>query len=256
MGLTQETKMSQYDQALLKSHADGVSEPAADKSIGKHSRALLGAAAVLGLWFALVFFLGAGGQFVRSPGTPPFPILIGVTLPVIVFFVILSASPAFRDFVLHLDLPLITAIQAWRFAGFGFLALYAHEILSGLFAWPAGIGDIAIGVTAPWIAFTLIRSPSFASSRSVILWNLVGILDLVVAVGTGALSSVLAAGTPSEVTTAPMAQLPLVLIPAYFVPLFVMLRAAALLQARRPTVLEHLRERSKQAGALAASHGV
>jgi hypothetical protein len=31
-----------------------------------------------------------------------------------------------------------------------------------------------------------------------------------------------------------MAQLPLVLIPAYFVPLFIMLHLAALFQARRP----------------------
>jgi hypothetical protein len=35
------------------------------------------------------------------------------------------------------------------------------------------------------------------------------------------------------VTTGPMAQLPLVLIPAYLVPLFVMLHLAALFQARR-----------------------
>lgn len=132
---------------------------------------------------------------------------------------------------MEIDLALSTAIQAWRFAGFGFLALYAYDILPGVFAWPAGLGDIAIGLTAPWMALALVRDPNFASSRSFILWNLFGILDLVVAVGAGALGSVLALG----VTTAPMARLPLVLIPAYFVPLFVMLHLATLFRVRRMT---------------------
>jgi len=109
-------------------------------------------------------------------------------------------------------------------------------VLPGLFAWPAGLGDIAIGITAPWVAFTLARRPNFAASRLFIVWNLLGILDLVVAVSIGALSSALATGVAGEVTTAPMAQLPLLLIPAYFVPLFVMLHLAALFQARRLAV--------------------
>jgi hypothetical protein len=53
-----------------------------------------------------------------------------------------------------------------------------------------------------------------------------------VAVGTGALSSGLVAALASDVTTAAMTRLPLVLIPAYFVPLFLMLHVIALLQSR------------------------
>jgi hypothetical protein len=127
----------------------------------------------------------------------------------------------------------VTGIQACRFAGFGFLALYAHGVLPGLFAWPAGLGDVAIAVTAPWVVLALLRQPSFAGSRLFIVWNLLGILDLVVAVGAGVLSSGLAVGAAGEVTTAPMARLPLVLIPACLVPIFIMLHLAALFQARR-----------------------
>ena len=144
-----------------------------------------------------------------------------------------GAGPAFRAYVLSLDLSLTTAIQAWRAGGLGFLALYAHGVLPGSFAWPAGLGDIAIGVTAPWVAHALVRRPGFAISRVFVVWNLLGILDLVVAVSVGGLSSALASGAAGEVTTGPMAQLPLVLIPAYLVPLFVMLHLAALFQARR-----------------------
>jgi len=190
-------------------------------------------AGVLALWFAAVFLLGAAGAIARPAGTPPVPILIAATAPVIAFLGAYWGWPAFRAYVLSLDLPLAAAIQAWRAGGLGFLALYAHGVLPGAFAWPAGLGDIAIGVTAPWVARALVRRPGFATSRVFVVWNLLGILDLVVAVSVGGLSSALASGAAGEVTTGPMAQLPLVLIPAYLVPLFVMLHLAALFQARR-----------------------
>ena len=188
---------------------------------------------VLAVWFVVVFALGAAGAIARPPGAPPLPILIGATAPIALFLGAYWGWPAFRAFVLSLDLLLATAIQGWRAAGLGFLALYAHGVLPGAFAWPAGLGDIAIGVTAPWVARALVRRPGFAISRVFVAWNLLGILDLVVAVSVGGLSSALASGAAGEVTTGPMAQLPLVLIPAYLVPLFVMLHLAALFQARR-----------------------
>jgi hypothetical protein len=188
---------------------------------------------VLAIWFLAVFLLGTAGAIARPPGTPPFPILVGATAPIILFLGAFWVWPAFRAYFLSLDLPLATAIQAWRAGGLGFLALYAHGVLPGAFAWPAGLGDIAIGVTAPWVVLALVRRPGFANSRAFVVWNLLGILDLVVAVGVGGLSSALASGAAGEVTTGPMAQLPLVLIPAYLVPLFVMLHLAALFQARR-----------------------
>jgi hypothetical protein len=191
---------------------------------------------VLALWLASVFLLGAGGAFVRPPGAPPLPILLGATAPLLAFLAAFGTSPGFRAFVLALDLRLISAIQAWRFAGLGFLALAAQGLLPGLFAWPAGLGDIAIGVTAPWVVLTLVRRPGFAASSRFAVWNVLGIADLVVALSTGALGSGLAVGIAGEITTAPMAQLPLVLIPAYLVPLSVMLHLAALFQARRLAV--------------------
>ena len=190
-------------------------------------------AVVLAVWFALVVLLGTGGAFTTQPGVLPLPIAIGVVAPVIVFLSAYWMSRRFREFVLTADLRLMTAIQAWRAAGFGFLALYAHGVLPALFALPAGLGDIAIGVTAPWIMLALIRRPGFAGSKTFAVWNLLGVLDLVDAVSTGALASGLASGIAGEITTAPMALLPLVLIPAYLVPIFFMLHLAALFQARR-----------------------
>lgn len=186
----------------------------------------------IAVWLTAVFLLGAAGAYVEPPGTAPLPILAAATVPLLVFLAAYWASTAFHEWVLAIDLPLAAAIQAWRAGGLGFLALYAHGVLPGVFAWPAGLGDIAIGVTAPWVAIALSRRPDFATSRVFAIWNLLGILDLVVAVGAGAVSSLLASGAPGEVTTAPMAQLPLVLIPAFLVPIFVMLHLAALFQAQ------------------------
>jgi len=66
-----------------------------------------------------------------------------------------------------------------------------------------------------------------AASRLFVVWNMLGLLDLAVAVSIGAISASLGTGA------APMARMPLVLIPAYLVPLLVMLYLSALLQARR-----------------------
>ncbi|HXZ44035.1 MAG TPA: hypothetical protein VEH53_04340 [archaeon] len=190
-------------------------------------------AIVLAFWLALVLWLGAGEMFVTPRGALPLRLLIAVASPVIVFVSAFWMSQSFQEFVLAADPRLMVGVQAWRFAGFGFLALYTHGVLPGRFAWPAGLGDMAIGVTAPWMLVALIRRPGLAASKTFVTWNVFGILDLLDAVALGALGARLAVDLPTTVTTAPMSHLPLVLIPAYFVPVFFMLHLAALFQARR-----------------------
>ena len=188
---------------------------------------------VLTAWFLLVVSLGAVGAFVSRPGTPPLGIAIGVGAPLLLFFAWLRLSQSFRDFVLSLDLRVIAGIQAWRWAGLGFLSLYAYNVLPGIFALPAGLGDMAIGFTAPWIILGLVRRPDFATSAAFIRWNVLGILDLVVALTIGTLLATLSTGAAGEISTAPMATLPLLLIPAFLVPVFLMLHTTALMQSRQ-----------------------
>lgn len=183
-------------------------------------------------WLLLVMSFGAAGAFVGAPGKPPLAIAIGVVAPLLAFFASLRLSPSLREFVLSLDLRLIAGMQAWRWAGMGFLDLYAHNVLPAVFALPAGIGDMAIGITAPWIMLALVREPGFAASATFVRWNILGILDLVLAVGIAAVSTLAVTGAPGEITVAPMATLPLLIVPAFFVPLFLMLHATALMQSR------------------------
>ncbi len=184
----------------------------------------------IAIWFVLVVALGAEGAFLGKPGAPPVGMAIGFTAPLLLFFAWLWFSPAFRSFIHSLDLRLISGMQAWRFAGLGFLFLYAYKVLPGLFALPAGLGDMAVGFAAPWMILGLARQPDFAASAAFVRWNWLGILDLAIALGLGGSMAIAAPGT---ISTAPMATLPLLLVPVFLVPIFLMLHAAALMQSRR-----------------------
>lgn len=184
-------------------------------------------------WLALVLTLAARGAFIAAPGAPPLALLIGLVAPLGLFLIAYRTIPSIREFILSADLRLIVGLQAWRWAGFGFLTLYTYRVLPGIFAWPAGLGDMAIGITSPLVLSALLRRPGFAKSRSFLAWNLFGILDLTVAVTIGAVVPLLAPGLFGTVTSAPMSQLPLVLIPTYLVPMFLMLHLTAIFQTRR-----------------------
>ena len=133
-------------------------------------------------WLALIFVLGARSSFVAPRGAPPLALLIGLLAPLGLFLLGYRTIPPLREFVLSADLRIIVGIQAWRWAGFGFLTLYTYGVLPGIFAWPAGLGDMAIGVTAPLVLAALLRRPGFAAGKSFVAWNLSGILDPTVAV--------------------------------------------------------------------------
>lgn len=188
------------------------------------------------IWLALAFILGSRGVFVAPTGTPPLALLIALVAPISLYLFAYRSIRPLREFILSADLRVIVGIQAWRWAGLGFLNLYAYKILPGIFAWPAGLGDMAIGITAPLMLAALLRRPDFATSRKFVMWNVAGILDFTVAVSIGALVPLFAPNLFGAVSTDPMSRLPLVLIPTYLVPMFVMLHLTALFQARHRSV--------------------
>jgi hypothetical protein len=122
--------------------------------------------------------------------------------------------------------PWIIGVQLYRVLGAIFLILYAADKMPGLFAWPAGIGDIIVGLLAPVVALAYARDPR-RNAGLVTAWNLFGILDLAVAVTTGFITS------PSrlfsyEPSNELIAIFPLVLIPVNLVPLAILLHLASL----------------------------
>src|SRR5262249_46326826 len=116
-----------------------------------------GIAAILAVWFAGVLALAAAGAFAGSPTQPPLGIFLAVVLPPLLFALTYRASQRVRAFAHGIDLRWLTAIQAWRVIGAMFLVLYAFGLLPGLFAWPAGLGDAAEGLSAPFVLMAILR---------------------------------------------------------------------------------------------------
>ncbi len=205
---------------------------------------------VLGVWIALAVWAGTSGILTAGPDTLVRPVLLSVVVPIAIFLAVYASSRSFRNFVLSRDIRVATTLQAWRIIGFAFLMLYAHGVLPGLFAWPAGLGDVAMGLSAPLVLLALARRTDFVRSRRFVVWNLLGILDFLVAAATATLASgaipELVAG---PVTSAPMEIWPLSLFPSFIVPLFFFMHLSVLLQVRR------LRLDAIRAGQQGAGHG-
>ena len=112
-----------------------------------------------------------------AESAPPVGINLVVVLSVLAASLVTSASVR-RLLTRQANL---IRLHLWRLVGIVFLVLMVRGQMPALWALPAGIGDILIAVTAPWIAGQ-VDSPR--GKRRAIAWNLLGISDLVVAVGT------------------------------------------------------------------------
>ena len=192
-------------------------------------------AGLIAAWFTFSLSASALHLFRTDPSQPPLALLLAVVIPISLFLLWYRSSPSFREFILSLSPRTLTIVQAWRIAGFVFLVLYSYGILPGFLALPAGWGDIAIGATAIVVAMRL-ANPSYKTSF--ILWQALGITDLVMAIGQGAVARFIgpqSLTSPNGITTAPMTVLPLSLIPTFAVPLFLILHIICITQARRWT---------------------
>src|ERR1700758_3345918 len=115
----------------------------------------------------------------------------------------------------------LTVPQIFRVVGVAFLVVMALHKLPAVFALPAGLGDIAIGFDAVFVARGIRRG---VVGRRAVWFNILGLLDLVVALGIGVAA---APGVAHLLSTSPTTQeialLPVVLIPTTVVPLAVAL---------------------------------
>lgn len=179
-------------------------------------------------WLVLAFVLGGSGIFQATPSRA-FPALgLGIALLILTGAWLLYRSSALNTVLAAIPLPWLVGVQLYRAVGVIFLVLYALGRLPGEFAIPAGWGDVAVGLAAPVVGYVLYRGYRW-SCLAAVSWNVLGILDLAVAVGTGFLTSsgpfqALALDNPNMLITA----FPLVLVPLYAVPLSVLLHLAAL----------------------------
>ncbi len=195
---------------------------------------------ILLAWFAAAYVIGAERWAANEQLALFAPIALTAVVPVAAFLAIYALSDRFRSFVLSQDIRRLTMLQHWRVIGFVFLPLYFFGVLPGLFAWPAGLGDVAIGLTAAAMVARIDRDPGAATTRALVRFQLFGLLDFAVAIVTAGLSAgvfpELVAGGP---TSAPLDVWPLNLFPSFIVPIFIIMHLTVLLKIRHLRRVAH-----------------
>jgi hypothetical protein len=182
--------------------------------------------AVLSLWAVVATMLAYRGAFQphELESVPP----VGLNLIVVlsVLFASLVTSTSMRGLLTRQ--PSLIRLHLWRLVGIVFLVLMLRGQVPALWALPAGIGDILVAITAPWVARD-VETPR--GRRRAITWNLFGMADLIVAVGLG---TMLSPGATQVIETAPttvfMTQFPMALVPTFLVPLAFTLHVVSLWQ--------------------------
>src|SRR5262245_50482802 len=173
-------------------------------------------------WFLVVAGLGAAGAF-RTPALPVgIPVGIALLVPLIAFMPIVARTAAFG-----LPMATLVAVNVGRIAGVMFLLLFSAGRLPWSFAHSAGWGDIVAGATALPVAWAVHRRvPGWGWIAGI--WNAFGLADLVTAVtlGVGSAPGSLLRFNFETPGSAAIATFPWVLIPAFFVPTFILVHVA------------------------------
>ena len=176
------------------------------------------------IWFLLVL----GGSLLGTFAQSSLVFYLTVGGPVVLFLAGYLLSEVFRGFVRSLvgDPWVITALQTYRVLGVSMAIEALRNALPAVFGLPAGFGDFFIGVTALLAAASWSSGGRFGKGVFA-LWNVLGLLDLLIAVSTGVLAGFTQSG---PVTMAPMRLYPLSLVPAFGVPLAFILHFTGLAQ--------------------------
>jgi hypothetical protein len=191
-------------------------------------------AVVLIGWFAVAVILASLGVYRADADHVP-TIQFGIVVPILAGGLMIWRWPALSRLIDAVPRQWVIAVQLYRVEGVTFLILYASSLLPGLFALPAGAGDVTVGLLALAIGISVSRGRQLRS-RTVLRWNLLGIADLVVALATGFLTSPsplqkFGFDRPNELISV----FPLALIPTFLVPLAILLHVISLVQLRRAT---------------------
>ena len=161
-----------------------------------------------------------------------------LTTPFVVGFIVfgvsvgtlpLLISPVFRQIVRTIPETWLVGIHAIRVAGFLFLALLDMYLLPAHFALPAGYGDMTVGLLALVVVYLLTKRNPYACTLA-IGWNLLGLLDFIVALTTG-ITYIGPFAAQLATSAVSLGYLNYVLIiPTFGVPLFTLLHIYSLFQ--------------------------
>ena len=198
------------------------------------------------LWAAVTWTAAINGVF--RTGASPLPLLpAAIFLPVIIGAPLLLLSKRVGQLLDAMPTTWLVALQLYRVFGSQWLAYWLRGLLPGLWALPAGTGDVLTGLFAVSAAIALANGTA-EGLKAAILWNIFGFADLALAITLGMIISpgpfqlILLNGSSIGLDGYPN-----VLTPAFVVPGSILLHALSLRQLRR-------RSRSEVATMVASSY--
>jgi hypothetical protein len=162
------------------------------------------------VWQSVVWWLALAG----APLLP-----LAIVLPLLIGLPILLRSNTIGQMLDAAPPSWLVGLQVYRVFGSVYLTGWLAGNLPAIPAVPTGAGDMLVGLLALPVAL-LLASPARGARGVAVAWNVLGILDMVDAV------------TLNTLTTPGALPYPLVLIPAFGVPLSLLLHALSLRQLR------------------------
>lgn len=155
------------------------------------------------VWFLLVWELARSGWFEGTRVSGRVAEVVVILVPLVTGSVLLLRRPL--SIVAPADL---VALQTGRVVAIVVLVAYAGEALPAWLALPIGLGDLALGLTAPWVAR---RARSVTSGPAAVRWwNAAG--------ATIALFTMVAPVAAAHSTGYFFSLYPLVLLPTFVAP--------------------------------------
>ncbi len=138
--------------------------------------------AALTAWFCLILAAGATGAFARpiGPGIPG--VGLGVLIPIVVLSLLVLGTARGRELVRRVPMTALVGLHIVRVLGITFVLLYWAKRLPAPFAPVAGWGDILVGLLAIPLVLRMSRGAGEVPKGPILLWNVLGVADLVTAV--------------------------------------------------------------------------
>jgi len=190
------------------------------------------------LWMLLTWTLAAHEVFrpvARNDRIPLLPLAIFVPIGLGALMATRSRRiGALLDAVLDaMPASWLIGVQLYRVLGVMFLASWVRGAIPALFALPAGIGDVIVGVLAlPAASLASAATPrGYAAART---WNLLGLTDLALAILTATVTfRVRIHAFGLDHPDSQLGVFPMVMIPAFAVPNSILLHLLSIRQLRR-----------------------
>ena len=184
------------------------------------------------LWAAVAWTAAINGVFRTDVSALPL-LPAAILLPVIFGGPLLLLSKRVGQLLDAMPMTWLIALQLYRVFGSQWLVYWLWGVMPGLWALPAGTGDVLTGLFAVPAAIALATGTA-EGRKAAMLWNIFGLADLAVAITLGMIMSpgpfqlIIPEGPRMAVDAFPN-----VLTPAFVVPSSILLHMLSLRQLRR-----------------------